>query len=151
MGPCRENLRWYILGEWTQTLWKGLHQEWLPSQQEKKQQEEWWCTRSTTREAKNPMPSIRERSKWAYLADVLMDWNQVFSAKRTLRSLLTRVKGKPPIEQTKGVVYEVSCECGETYIGETRRIQKEHKYAISWWDTTNGIAVHANTHNHQIL
>ena len=79
----------------------------------------------------------------------------VFSAKRTLKSLLTKVKGRPPIEQAKGVVYEVSCEFGETYIGETGRTLgarlREHKYAVSRWDTTNGIALHANTHNHWIL
>ena len=34
----------------------------------------------------------------------------------TLRSLLTREKGNPLIEQVKGVVYKVPSECGETYI-----------------------------------
>ena len=53
------------------------------------------------------------------------------------------------------MVYNVPCECGKTYIGETGRTLearlKEHKYAVSWADTNNGIAVHANEHNHKIL
>ena len=48
----------------------------------------------------------------------------VFQAKCTLRSLLTRVKGKLLIEQVKCVVYKVSYECGEMYIGGTGRICK---------------------------
>lgn len=93
---------------------------------------------------------------WEYMKGVskriqkMCQWigiKTVFSAKCKMRSLLTRAKGKPPIEQVKSVVYEVPCECGERYIEETGRILeaklKEHKYAT--------LALHANKHHHQIL
>ena len=51
----------------------------------------------------------------------------VFSAKCKMRSLITRAKGKPPIEQVKSVVYEVPCECGERYMEETGRILEAKK------------------------
>ena len=56
-------------------------------------------------------------------------------SQRTLRSLVKRVKDRPLIEQVKGMVHELPCECSETYIGETVRTLetrlKEHKYVVS--------------------
>ena len=76
-------------------------------------------------------------------------------SQRTLRSLVKRVKDRPLIEQVKGMVHELPCECSETYIGETVRTMetrlKEHKYVVSRGDTNNGIAVHANCNVHLIM
>ena len=40
----------------------------------------------------------------------------VFKSRQTLRSLLTKVKGKQ-----SNVVYRVPCSCGQVYIGETKQ------------------------------
>ena len=59
----------------------------------------------------------------------------VFKSGPTLRSLLTRVKDPLPIEKLAGVVYQIPCQCGKVYVGETqRRLEtwvKEHKDACS--------------------
>ena len=65
-----------------------------------------------------------------------------------------KVKGKPKKDEIKGVVYSISCECGATYIGETRwnlhtRVQ-EHKWAVCKGDTNNSIAVHVIKMNYTI-
>ena len=79
----------------------------------------------------------------------------VFKSQRTLRSMLTNVKNRPPAEKVKGVVYQVKCSCGSAYIGETGRTLeirlKEHQRAVKNRQTTNGIAVHANSTHHSIL
>ena len=78
----------------------------------------------------------------------------VFTAKRTLRSLLTRVKSRPDKERVKGVVYKIDCSCGSTYVGETGRTLdarvKEHKRAVRMDHANNGIAVHTNSTLHDI-
>ena len=55
----------------------------------------------------------------------------------------------------KGVVYQVPCECGHVYVGETGRNLKlrltEHKRAVKNKDPNNGLAVHVNITNHTIL
>ena len=40
---------------------------------------------------------------------------------KTLRNSLVRVKDRIPKGRQKGTVYEVKCDCGEVYIGETGR------------------------------
>ena len=45
----------------------------------------------------------------------------VFKSGPTLRSLLTRVKDPLPIEKLAGVVYQIPCQCGKVYVGETQR------------------------------
>lgn len=57
----------------------------------------------------------------------------VFKSGYTLRSILTRVKDKLPMEKKSMVVYKIPCSCGKFYIGETRRRletrMKEHQDA----------------------
>ena len=47
---------------------------------------------------------------------------------------------------TKGVVYNIPCEYGRMYVGETRSTLKqrvtEHKRAVKNADSNNGLAVH---------
>ena len=40
---------------------------------------------------------------------------------RTLRDHLMQVKDKVPSEMKKGTVYQIRCECGDSYIGESGR------------------------------
>ena len=39
----------------------------------------------------------------------------------TLKNLLTKVKDRTSSEDRKGTVYKITCECGESYIGESGR------------------------------
>ena len=78
-----------------------------------------------------------------------------FSSKRTLRTELVHVKGQIMADKQKGVVYRVNCNtCNQTYIGETGRTLKvrlkEHHRAVNVSDANNGIAVHANEHDHPV-
>ena len=54
-----------------------------------------------------------------------------------------------------GVIYEIPCECGAVYIGETGRTMKirkaEHKRAVKNADTTNALALHFIKTGHKIL
>ena len=45
----------------------------------------------------------------------------VFKSGPTLRSLLTKVKDPLPKEKLAGVVYQIPCQCGTVYVGETER------------------------------
>ena len=64
-----------------------------------------------------------------------------------------RVKGKPPQEDVRGVIYSIPCECGAVYSGETGRTLKirlvEHQRAVCGRNSNNGI-VHAMTTCHSI-
>ena len=115
-------------------------------------------TDSTAME-KKPMllclPYIRGLSESIERSCANLDMKIAFTAKKTLCSLLTNVKGRPTREKVKGVVYKVDCSCGNTYIGETGRTLgvrlKEHKRAVRMDQPNNGIAVHANKTRHDIL
>ena len=78
----------------------------------------------------------------------------IFSSKRTLRSELVNVKKIIDLSDRKGVVYEIECGCGHSYIGETGRTLntriKEHQYAVRRYDPNNGISVHANATMHNM-
>ncbi len=56
-----------------------------------------------------------------------------FKTKTTLSSLLTKVKYPTSNENKVGAVYQILCECGDFYIGESGRALgiriKEHKSA----------------------
>ena len=56
-----------------------------------------------------------------------------FRSGLSLGKLLTKVKDPVPPEDRSGVIYKISCLCGDTYIGETERNAniriKEHKAA----------------------
>ena len=45
----------------------------------------------------------------------------IFKAGRSLRSVLTKVNDPLPMEKKTKVVYRIPCNCGQSYIGETRR------------------------------
>lgn len=121
-------------------------------------------TNTTTDNTSNPdtevtpkilcLPYVRGLSESIEKSCANLNIKTVFTAKRTLRSLLTRVKSKPDKERVKGVVYKIDCSCGSTYIGETGRTLdtrvKEHKRAVRMDHTNNGIAVHANSTLHDI-
>ena len=49
------------------------------------------------------------------------DLRVVFKSGPTLRSLLTKVKDPLPKEKPAGVVYQIPCQCGKVYVGETQR------------------------------
>ena len=82
--------------------------------------------------------------------------NTIFRHQKTLRSMLTEVKQKTPMEKKRNVVYDVPCrDCQLTYIGQTtRRTMKkrmtEHKYDVKTGDPKNGIAVHVQKTQHSI-
>ena len=78
----------------------------------------------------------------------------VFKSYGTLRQALVKVKTLRDYVEKKDV-YEVPCmDCDKSYIGKTERNLKkqivEHKYAVKRKDDKNGIAVHANDHNHRV-
>ena len=45
----------------------------------------------------------------------------IFKAGRSLRSVLTKVKDPLPMEKKTKLVYRIPCNCGQSYISETRR------------------------------
>ena len=78
----------------------------------------------------------------------------VHKAPTTLRSLLTRVKPPTPKDQVTGVIYQIPCECGDNYIGETSKTLnerlKEHQRAVRRMDNNNSVAVHVRDTGHNI-
>ena len=79
----------------------------------------------------------------------------VFKSGQTLRTMLTRVKDRLPEEKRSKVVYQIPCDCGKVYIGETtRRLEtrlKEHKEAHRKADTeTSAVAEHSWNTQHAI-
>ena len=81
------------------------------------------------------IPYVSGVSEWIRKACEKFNLKVVFKSGPTLRSLLTRVKDPLPIEKLAGVVYQIPCQCGKVYVGETqRRLEtrvKEHKDACS--------------------
>ena len=77
----------------------------------------------------------------------------IFRTTSTLHQQLTRVKDIDPILKRSGVLYEVPCSCGMSYIGETKRCLetrlKEHQAATRRGEIEkSAIAEHAWNHNH---
>ena len=78
----------------------------------------------------------------------------MFQQRRTLRSLLPRVKGSQK-HVDKGVVYQIPCaQCDKVCIGETGRPLKtritKHKRALSTGDVKNVNAVHCMKIKHSM-
>lgn len=76
-----------------------------------------------------------------------------FRSDKTLRSLLT--KTKPENNLHKNCIYQIPCECGEVYIGETKRPLdirvKEHKTHTERGETSrSGIAEHSWSKEHRV-
>jgi hypothetical protein len=70
----------------------------------------------------------------------------------TLYNHLCKLKPKPPIEQTKNVVYAIPCgTCGKWYIGETGQYfierSKQHKGDIRSCKQTSAFFCHTNEYN----
>ena len=81
--------------------------------------------------------------------------NVVFGSGNSLRSHLTKTK---PANQkdTKNCIYEIPCECGSSYVGETKRPLeariKEHRRNTTRGETEkSGAAHHAWTQGHHML
>ena len=79
----------------------------------------------------------------------------VFKSGPTLRSLLTKVKDPLPKEKLAGVVYQIPCQCGKVYVGETQRHLetrvKEHKDACNkGYTEKSAIAEHQWDQQHQV-
>ena len=78
----------------------------------------------------------------------------VFKSATTLRNQLTKTKPTTS-KDTKNCIYNIPCECGKSYIGETKRPlavkTKEHKTSTQRGETAkSGIAQHVWDHKHSI-
>ena len=79
----------------------------------------------------------------------------VFKSRRTLRSMLTKVKDTLPPGKQSNVVYRIPCSCGQVCIRETkRRLEtrlKEHRDACKrGMMEKSAVAEHAWEHHHPI-
>ena len=72
----------------------------------------------------------RKSNHWQYVSGVSerirkacekYNLKVVFKSRPTLHSLLTKVKNPLPKEKLAGVVYQIPCQCGKVYVGETQR------------------------------
>ena len=74
----------------------------------------------------------------------------IFSKQKTLKDLLraTGVKGETPPH--KGIVYQITCSCENTYIGETGRpLQariKEHQHSVRTNNLKSALSEHIDSH-----
>ena len=73
----------------------------------------------------------------------------------TTGQLLTKVKDPVPQEERSGVVYKIKCDCGDAYIGKTKRTLntriKEHKAACRYAHMEkSAVAEHAWQDGHTI-
>ena len=79
----------------------------------------------------------------------------VFKTEETLDWILTRVKDLIPLEERPGIIYKITCICGDFYIEETRRSLttrvKEHKAAcrLAAFERS-GVPEHAWQAGHEI-
>ena len=78
----------------------------------------------------------------------------VFNKTRTLRNMLTKIKGTYK-NKDKGVVYQIPCgDCNQVYIGESGRPLhvriKEHQRAVALGDDRNANAVHNMKQGHEM-
>lgn len=81
------------------------------------------------------------------------DYNSiVFYNKKTLAPLFNRVKDKLPIDIKSNVVYKITCECGQCYIGQTKQWVKSriksHTYDVTKKKTSTALASHATNLGH---
>ena len=73
----------------------------------------------------------------------------VHKAPNTLHSLLTRFKPSTPKDQVTGVIYQIPCECGDNYIGETSKTLNERlkEHQQEEWKTTTQLLYMSETLN----
>src|SRR5579872_481203 len=74
----------------------------------------------------------------------------VFKSDKTLRRVITKTRPESS-SQGKECVYQIPCECGESYIGETKRPLNvrlsEHKKYTQKGETSNGQKHELSTRN----
>ena len=80
---------------------------------------------------------------------------KVFQPVYTIQHMLTKVKIKLSDDKKKSLVYEIPCQDWEhLYVGETKKTLKrcivDHEQAMKKFGEKNGVAVHANTHDHHM-
>ena len=78
-----------------------------------------------------------------------------FTPINTIDSLLRKPKTKLGSNKNSGVIYKICCfDCDFVYYGQTGRALntriKEHKKAISVFDSNSKLACHANVENHNM-
>ena len=77
-----------------------------------------------------------------------------FTSRPTLRNILTHVKKWKQPEEKLGVIYQIPCDSGAVYIGETGRTinqrKAEHKRAVMKADPSNAVALHTASTLHAI-
>ena len=67
----------------------------------------------------------------------------VFKKNKTFENMLCNHKVKRPKEESREVVYEVSCKsCSFKYIGETCDRKNQHQYSLRKKNQKNGIFMH---------
>ena len=101
------------------------------------------------------LPYVKGLSEGISQACRSLNIKTAFTSRNTLRRSLSHVKIPTPPEDKVGVIYEIPCECGAVYIGETGRTMKirkaKHKRAVKNGDTTNALALHFIKTGHKIL
>ncbi|XP_067656407.1 uncharacterized protein [Haliotis asinina] len=84
--------------------------------------------------------------------------NVTFSSNKTIKSLL-HANGRGTSSSTpnpRGCVYQILCDCGDTYIGETLRPLntrlKEHQASVNKLDLKSAVSEHiSKKHDHTII
>ncbi|XP_050299707.1 uncharacterized protein LOC126738416 [Anthonomus grandis grandis] len=101
-----------------------------------------------------PIPYIRGTSEQIRRIASKYNIRTAFRSSTTIRSVVSKTKPDGMVD-TKNCVYRIPCECGDSYIGETKRPleirAKEHR---SWTQrgevSKSGIAEHAWHNGHNI-
>lgn len=92
------------------------------------------------------LPYVKSVSEKTTRQLKLLGVDVVSSGAPSLGSVLIKNKPKRDPMATTGVVYEIGCQCGKKYIGETKRTLatriNEHKKCLTTANMSNGIAKH---------
>lgn len=77
----------------------------------------------------------------------------VFYNTKSLGQLFNRSKDKCPKALKSNVIYKITCECGQHYIGQTKQWLKSrmysHQYDITKKKTNTALAMHASNTTHK--
>lgn len=80
------------------------------------------------------------------------DYNITFRSQIPLSNLFTNTKDRIPDNEKNNVIYEINCECGKAYLGQTKRKLKErveeHKKYVMTNSPKSGLAQHCIEENH---
>lgn len=97
------------------------------------------------------VPGISEK-----IGRICKDYNirTVYQSSNTLGKKLSKVRPRQEKWKRKNVIYQIPCECGQSYIGETLRPLEtrlaEHKKCCKEGNNASGVAEHMWTHQHDI-